>query len=266
MTTVASGRAVPASQAVGRLDVALLGPLTVRREGDSADVPITGRARELLAYILVFRCEPQHREVVSDVLWGAAAGADPRKILRQALWQLNRSCRTVITARDDWLRLNRDAIARLDVHELERAYDQVKGLHGPNLTEDDARKVRTAVDRYTADLLSGWYQEWTHFERQRLKAMYLAMLEKLLAWHEARYEYELGLMYAQQLLRHDHAHERTHVRMMRMHYLSGDRTGAIRQFALCVRALDEELAVRPAAHTLALYQAICADELGGDGR
>jgi DNA-binding SARP family transcriptional activator len=49
---------------------------------------------------------------------------------------------------------------------------------------------------------------------------------------------------------------------MRLHYLAGDRTSALRQFRQCADALREELAIKPSRVTLRLYEQIESDELG----
>ena len=69
--------------------------------------------------------------------------------------------------------------------------------------------------------------------------MYLAMLDKLICYCEAKRKFELGLLYGTLILRYDRAHERTHRRLMNLHYLSGDRTAALRQFERCAAALEE---------------------------
>ena len=57
----------------------------------------------------------------------------------------------------------------------------------------------------------------------------------------------------------DRAHERTHQRMLRLLYLSGDRAGALRQYERCVKALAEELDVKPTAKTLELHRQVRTD-------
>jgi DNA-binding SARP family transcriptional activator len=49
---------------------------------------------------------------------------------------------------------------------------------------------------------------------------------------------------------------------MRMAYLAGDRTGALRQYERCVQALQEELGVRPGRRTEELYRMVREDALG----
>jgi DNA-binding SARP family transcriptional activator len=50
---------------------------------------------------------------------------------------------------------------------------------------------------------------------------------------------------------------------MRLFFLDGNRSGALRQYERCVAALDEELGVQPSQQTQALHCAIQADRLDG---
>jgi DNA-binding SARP family transcriptional activator len=87
------------------------------------------------------------------------------------------------------------------------------------------------------------------------------MLDKLMGYCESRQRYEDGIAYGDLILRCENARERTHWRLMRLHYLAGDRTAALRQYNRCVRALDGELGVSPARRTVMLYQQIRGDRL-----
>jgi hypothetical protein len=88
------------------------------------------------------------------------------------------------------------------------------------------------------------------------------MVDKLMGYCEVQHDYEAGLMYGALLLRYDPARERTHRRLMRLHYLAGDRTAALRQYERCVAALEEELSVKPARRTVMLYRRIRSDQVG----
>ena len=61
-------------------------------------------------------------------------------------------------------------------------------------------------------------------------------------------EYEAGQNYGSIILGFDRARESTHRHLMQLYYLAGDRTGALRQYERCARALDAELGVRERAH------------------
>jgi DNA-binding SARP family transcriptional activator len=242
------------------LAYSLLGRFAVRGSDCKALGAQKSRSVELLGYLALFARRAHHREILADELWGGGDDAHPRKGLRQALWLLHglrsRDAEPLVEAEGEWLQLNERAVASIDIVMLEDAFTGVRGTPGDRIDESQARALRRAVDVYGGDLLEGWYQDWTVLERERLKAMYLSMLDKLVLSCEARHEFELGLSYCELLLRHDRAHELAHVRMMRMHYLSGNRTAAIRQFARCASALEEELGVGPSRTTMLLLDQI----------
>jgi DNA-binding SARP family transcriptional activator len=123
--------------------------------------------------------------------------------------------------------------------------------------------MRAAIQLYDGDLLEGWYQDWCLAARERIQAKYLALLDKLMAASEHRGHYEAGILYGARILEIDRAREATHQRLMRLHYLSGDRTGALRQFARCRDALRDDLAVDPSRKTIALHEAIRHDRVDG---
>ncbi len=75
-------------------------------------------------------------------------------------------------------------------------------------------------------------------------------------YHE---RYEPGLNYAVDILKQDPARERTHRALMYLYYMAGDRTAALRQYAICTNILQAELNVQPSERTKALYEALCAD-------
>ena len=251
------------------LQVFLFGRLSVKWAGEEAVGFEAKKVQELFAYLLIYRTRTHSREVLAELLWGDRQSAQSRKYLRQALWQLQGVLeRASISDGDhlldvdpEWVRLNSSARLWLDVVEVERAYAQAQGLAGSDLTDECAHALEKAVQLYRGDLLEGCYQDWCIFERERLQSIYLAMLDKLTQCCEVHRRYEPGLAYGAQALRYDRARERTHRRMMRLYYLAGDRTSALRQYEQLVRALREELDVTPARRSVELFEQIRADAL-----
>jgi DNA-binding SARP family transcriptional activator len=231
------------------------------------------KVQELFAYLLVYRDRPHHREILADALWGDRASSKSRKSLRQSLWRLHCALRHSLgpTANDlllvepEWVRLNPQTELWLDVKVFEEAFGSVRGVPGQNVGDECARNLQRAVLLYTGDLLEGWYQDWCVYERERLRQTYLSMLDKLMEFSESRQEYENALLYGVRILRHEPARERTHRRLMRLFYLSGDRTAALRQYERCVAALRAELEVEPGRPTRALCEQIRVDEFHGQG-
>src|SRR6266508_4474546 len=88
----------------------LLGRFVVRA-GDQEVIEFNGRkVQELLAYLVLFRGRAHHREPLAETLWGMdSVGPDPKKQLRQALWQLRLAFRRqplrnpVVRVEGEWL-------------------------------------------------------------------------------------------------------------------------------------------------------------------
>lgn len=250
------------------LRVRLFGRLTIERDGLAAAGLTAGKVQELLCFLLIHRDRAHSRETLADLLWGGTTTAHSKKYLRQALWQLQGALRglldgdagPLLSVDADAVRLNSTPAVWVDVAVFEQAVALAHGVPGERLDDAGAAGLGAAAQLYRADLLDGWFAEWCLAERDRLQAAYLTTLDKLIDFSEARRQYEAGLQYGGLALRCDRAREATHQRLMRLHYLAGDRAAALRQYDRCTIALDQELDVAPCAATSALYERIRAGE------
>jgi DNA-binding SARP family transcriptional activator len=265
------GGGLPLEVGLGNLRISLLGRMTVQC-GERAMCTLgSPKVQELLAYLLLYRDRAHHREILADALWGDCASSNSRKSLRQSLWRLRCALRygggpsadTLLLVEPDWVRLNPQAELWLDVKVFEEAFARVRGMPGHEVGEESAENLEHAALLYTGDLLEGWYQDWCVYERERLRQIYLSTLDKLIEFHESRQEYEKALLYGVSILRQEPARERTHREMMRLLYMSGDRTAALRQYERCAAALRVELEVEPGRPTRALCEQIRVDEFHG---
>jgi DNA-binding SARP family transcriptional activator len=246
------------------LRVCLLGRLSVCRNDHVVPGFDARKVQELFGYLLLNRGRPQSREALAGVLWGDAPAPQSRRYLRQALWQLqtaldgpvDRMLPRLLKADSEWIEIDPAADLWLDVEAFERAFEAVERVPGRELGVERARVLEEALELYQGELLAGCHRDWCLYERERLRDTYLTMLDKLMGHCETHHEYEAGLAYGARILRHDRASERTHWRMMRLQYLAGDRTAALRQYARCIAALEEELHVRPSRRTQALCEQI----------
>ncbi len=248
------------------LAVRLFRRLEIERDGQML-ADINGRkVQELLCYLLLYRDRPHHREILASLLWPDSSTAQSKRYLRQALWRLQAhlrcqdqsACARVFLVEPEWVCPAPAADLWLDVAEFEQTFARVEGVPGQTLDKVRAQALCEAADLYRGDLLEGWFQDWCLYERERLQHMYLAILDKLADYCEAQGEYESGLTYGDRILSYDGARERTHRRLMRLYYLAGDRTAALRQYDSCVKALHRELAVEPSPRTVALCEQIRA--------
>lgn len=250
--------------------------------GYDAERPISGlegpRVRELFAYLLLQGQSQQQREQLAALFWRDLSLSAGRKYLRQTLWRIQSTLDEhgfppLFVVDDESVQVVAADSFELDVHTLEAAYQETRDLPGDAIHEQAYCRVLRATKLYRGDLLPHCYQDWCIFERERLQSIYLILLDKLMAYCETHGRYEEGLIYGQQILRCDCAHERTHRRLMRLYAQSGDRTAALRQYEQCCTTLERELNVVPSAETRQLYEGICAPgvpperpALAGSGR
>jgi len=219
------------------------------------------KALELFCYLLIYREQPHHREQLSEIFWGGHCTSEAKKYLRKTIWQLQCSLEqlslpgdtTLLLVEPDWLRFNRRISLWLDVLEFEKVCTSLSGRRGRELDLTSFQNAQAAESLYRGDLLEGCYQDWCIFERERLKDLYFGLVDKLMGYCEANRSYETGIKYGQKLLGYDRAREGTHLRMMRMNFLSGNRTGALRQYEACREALLQEFGMEPSENLQEFY-------------
>jgi DNA-binding SARP family transcriptional activator len=251
------------------LRVYLFGKFCVRRDEQVLDGFDARKVQELFCYLLLHRDHSLPRETLASILWPDTTTVQSKKSLRQALWQLQSALGShnesvsdrVLLVEPEWIRLNSEADFWLDIAVLENAFQLVQKVPGHKLDTQQAQILQDAVQLYQGPLLEGWYQDWCLYERERLQSMYLAMLDKLMGYCEVRRDYETGLLYGMRIMCYDRARERTHRRLMRLHYLNGDRSAALRQYEQCAAVLNQELGVKPSKRTIALYKQILTEQL-----
>jgi DNA-binding SARP family transcriptional activator len=246
--------------------VSLFGKFNIVRSGQGMQAIKSRKVQELLSYLLLYRDHPQSRESLSEILWRDQLPAKSKKCLRQTLWLLQSFLRQPADSNGpdllvdhEWIQINPSIDFRIDTVRFEQIYNSVIGKRVQELTRGDYKLIQKAIQLYKGDLLEGWYPDWCLMERERFAIIYLMLLDKLVQYCEIHQDYVSGLIYAAKILRHDHAYERAHRQMMRLYFLMGDRTQALRQYRRCIVALRNELDVDPSGETVQLYETIRSD-------
>lgn len=249
--------------------IKLFGKFSAERGGQIIEGIQARKVQELFSYLLISKNHLQPREVICEVLWENQPPTKAKKYLRQALWRLQLALSEAansrgpeIVADNDWIQISPAARFWLDIAEFERIFNVFNDKDPRGLTLKDFRMIGSAIDLYQGDLLEGWYQDWCLFERERFQIMHLMLLDKLVQYCEIHGHYAAGLAYATNILRHDHAYERTHCQMIRLYFMAGDRTQALHQYQRCVTALRNELDIEPSESTKQLYEEIRSDTFG----
>lgn len=253
-------------------NIRLFGKFSVQRNRSEVESFLSAKAKELFCYLLLHPDRSHSREVLATLLWDDCPTSQSKKYFRQTLWQLQqtlhghlpRNSTRLLRVDDESLRLDSQPGLWLDSAIFEQAFVPVRGVAGEQINEQQACTLHDAVSLYKGDLLEGHYQDWCLFHRERLQNIYTAMLDKLMGYCEVRRKFEEGMAHGELLLRQDQARERTYRRLIRLHYLAGDRAGALRQFQRCETALQKEFGVLPSRRTLELYNQVRTDKLETD--
>ena len=217
---------------------------------------MSGKAQALLAYLSMRPGRRHSRDKLATLLWPSAGDEHARQSLRQALATLRRALRSHAILLAD----HRDA--RLEGPGLDVDVVRFEALAGAR----SADALERAVELYQGDLLAGIrvkeppFDEWLLGERERLRALALSALARLLAHHESSGRTESAIMTAMRILALDAANEQAHRELMRLFERQGRRGEALRQYRLCIDALQRDLGVEPEQETRRLYQSIVRAE------
>jgi DNA-binding SARP family transcriptional activator len=247
--------------------IRLFGEVSVRC-GAVTPAHLPAKTQELFCYLLLHRDHPHTREFLAGQLWSDASASQSKKYLRQNLWQLQAALHQqpptqatpVLLVSQRCISINPEASMWLDTWQLADTFAQVRHLQGEDFLPQHAQAAQQAIGLYQGDLLDGWYQDWCLIERERFQSMFLVLLDKLIDYCLAQHQCEQGVEYGLRALRYDPTREKTHRRLMRLHYLAGDRAAALRQFEQCSTLLAEEFHVKPTRRTIELIEQICADQ------
>lgn len=239
------------------LHVRLLGDFTFTCDERPIEGINTPRLQSLLGYLVLHRDAPQLRQHLAFVFWPDSSETQARNNLRQLIHVLRRvlpSESTFLASDNRTLQWRREAPLRLDIDDLEAALAELE--HADRQWDSSALRAvgQRIADLYQDDLLPGCYDEWVAPERERLRALFLQGLDRLIALHEAQRDYTAAIHVARRALHFDKLNEGAYRTLMRLLALSGDRTRALRVYQTCASVLRRELGIEPGEETQALYQ------------
>ncbi len=237
---------------------------------DAIPLNITSQKAQALFYYLVSNRQAYSREKLATLFWGETSERQAKGSLRNTLYELRRNLapdskptKKYILVEGNTLCFDPEADYWLDTEEFERLLGV--GANSERLRMDNWSR---AVELYRGDFLEGFFirnayefEDWSFFERQRLQRRYLEALTELSDYYGSQGEYEKATAYAIQILSRDNLQENIHRQLMRLYYLAGNRSAALRQYEVCKDTIERELGVAPLAETTTLYEQILRQEL-----
>ncbi|MBC8055516.1 MAG: AAA family ATPase, partial [Rhizobiales bacterium] len=201
---------------------------------DGTTLALAPRDAALLAWLALEG--PTTRSRLAVLLWPESDVEAARNALRQRLFQLRRSVGFEAVVGSTTLELAADL-----GHDL-----------------DDATRLLGDAPPVAA----GEFAEWLARQRGRRRDRLRQALVQQAQAAEDDCDWSTATSCARDLLATDPHSEAAHRRVMRLHYLSGDRVAALLAFDRCEQVLKEEVGARPSGETLALLATI---EQANDG-
>jgi DNA-binding SARP family transcriptional activator len=216
-----------------------------RLVGPAGTLGLERKPAALLAYLALEG--PTSRARLAELLWPEWEERAQRNNLRQVLFRLRRAA--PLFSGSDPLHLS----VPVDVLEFVAALQSHRPLPDPGWLEG------TLLGGFEYDDCPD-FDEWLQVERERLLTLRLEALEGEAERLEREGHLSQALGYARRLVEADPVSEAAYRRLMRLHYLLGDRAAALQTFARAQEALRRELGVEPLQPTVELAQAIARDE------
>jgi DNA-binding SARP family transcriptional activator/tetratricopeptide (TPR) repeat protein len=239
----------------GHLDIRLFGHMEVALDGARFTLATPRKSLQVLAYLLMHRASAVSREYLAFLLYPddeeGAARAKLRATLSDLPKLLPQPADRYVTIDTDKVAWNPDADVWLDVDAFEAA-------------SSDRSRLSEAIDLYRGDLLPELYDEWLDVIRERHRNTYLRCLTDRVS--EARRSANLGLAIetARKVLAVDPWREDVVRRIIAMRYESGDRAGALSEYAGFAKRLRVEMNTEPMAETAAVAERVTRGQAPAD--
>ena len=230
-----------------RVTLELLGGAVIPKNGHTP-LRLERKTAGLLAYLALEGATP--RRVLVGLLWPNSLESTARSNLRQLMRRLRDSAGIDLIAGDDPLMLSADIA--VDAAQLELAAfagDDAAVIAG-------GRELLEGLDFEDCSDLT----DWLLVKRESLRGLQVAALERLADRDEHSGDLRAALLHAEKLLELDAVSEVAHRRLMRLHYLNGDRGAALRAYQRCAQVMQRELGVAPLPETTALAGSISAGQ------
>lgn len=167
------------SARAGRLQIRLLGPLTLVRDGKTLALPPSRKVRALAAY-LTLASHDLSRSHLCELLWDLPN--DPRGELRWCLSKLRGVLDDATHARV----LTPGESVRLDLNDADIDAREVNSLLQAGIGSLDVQALRSLAARFRGDFLealdiprSAAWSAWLTAQRRRFRAAHVAVLERL---------------------------------------------------------------------------------------
>jgi DNA-binding SARP family transcriptional activator len=226
------------------------------------------KAKALFVYLYLNRGRQISKYQLLADLWPEAEIAEPGRVkhtvqvLRAALegprpaagWR-------VIQERGGFYFFNSTLQRRSDVEDFDEQFELGRHARKTGQPEVALEHYRRAIELRRGPFLAEFrYDDWAAAEIARQHDLYLVALEEGARLESTEGNYARAIELLRAAIFEDPLHESSHVELMRVLWLAGRRTEALRAYHRLREILAKRLEVEPQAQTTRLYEAIRRDE------
>jgi DNA-binding SARP family transcriptional activator/ATP/maltotriose-dependent transcriptional regulator MalT len=241
----------------GTLSLTLLGRFEVRRRGVPADIP-PGRPARAVRAVAAAGGRMRAEELI-EILWPNTDPERGRNRLRNLLSRLRLAIGDVLARDQETIVVSPDVESDAALFEAQ-ARAAIAARSGGEVSRA-LGLARSAVGRYGGDLLpDDRYEEWADAPRQRLRHLYLELLDLLAADAADRGDVDEAVRLVRRGCECEPLDEVRHLRLARM-LMSQGRRGSARAALERARAALDELGLAP-SRSVARLAAELADSPG----
>jgi DNA-binding SARP family transcriptional activator len=239
--------------------ICLFGHFRVFCSGAVVPLRPAGKMERLLCALALRSQQSAAREVLLEELWPGCDHGRASQSLNTLVHDLRRlfvaalASRSPVMRTDDGYGLNVQAGVAVDIVRFDRLAAAAAEHFRLGDPAAAINQYEQAVALYEGDLYVGGGELRTLVERERLRALYLAMLARLADYSFEAGTYTTALGYAQRLLQCDPCREDGHRAVMRCFARLGQRAQAMQQYRLCREVLRQEFEATPEPATENLF-------------
>jgi len=227
---------------VAALQVQVLGPLTVQRDGERVPLPQSKKTRGLLAYLAITG-RSHRRDRLCSLLWDVAA--DPRGALR---WSLSKIRPVVDSEAKRCLVADRESV-ELELDESSLDWKWVRRELAAGIDSISTERLLELEQVFEGELLEGLelldfdeFTAWCAAEREHARTLHIQVLRALVDQLETNPAD--ALPHARELVRIDPLDETVRARLIRLLSRAGRPNEAKAQYESAARML-KELGTKP---------------------
>ncbi len=224
------------------------------------------KARQLFQLLLTYRGRWLQREQICAWLWPDSDLDAAERQFKVTLNALNSALEPLRPPRTAPFFIRRQGLAYsfapsygcwIDVDEFEL---RTSGILQTDV-EFAVRNSQLAVQIYRGDYLAeSLYDPWTLEERERLLARFLATATTLATRLADMGDTEPAVHMCELVLKRDRCYEEAYQVLMRAYARGGSRSQAMRSYARCVQALNDDLGIEPLPETTKLFEQVKRNE------